>query len=181
MKRSINYLAIVILLVLSLPARLLAQNTAKSLGYFELSGTLNKKDGTEITLRRDFFGDNILVARDTIRNHQFSFRVPVEEITIIYLVTHENRMFDSHTLILEPGKIKFSLGENGIPVIGGGSYNPRLFAYEADPDFIIADKLMKAEVSVPPAAGDTLKQWRMVQQFFKKDSIRTRSQLAIMN
>jgi len=179
MKNNTNFKLALLLIVFLLPLKLLAQNIKKD-SYFELTGTLNKKDGTEISLKRDYFGDNILVAKDTIRHQQFHFRVPVEQITIIYLVTQENRMIDTHTVILEPGKIKFSLGESDVPVIEGGKYNPLLFAYERDPEFINADKLMKAEGQAPPVPGDTLKQYRLVQHFLKKDSIRTTSQLKIM-
>src|SRR5882757_8305398 len=104
MKTKINYNSFFLLLLFLLPATLMAQSSGKNLGYFELKGTLNEKDGTVITLNRDFFGENILVARDTIRDKQFKFELPVDQITIGYLVTKQNRMINTHTVIIEPGK-----------------------------------------------------------------------------
>lgn len=173
-----NY--ILMLLCWLLPMHIQAQHAARSSGWFEVNGTVNGEDGEEIVMARDFYGDNISLAKDTIRNGQFHFKVPVQQLTIVYIVITKDRMINSHTLIMEPARITYAQGPTGIPIIRGGKYNPLLLAYESNQDFIAADKELKAEQQTPPDAADTLKQWRTLQWFLKKDSIRSNSQLAIM-
>ncbi|HEY0272297.1 MAG TPA: DUF4369 domain-containing protein, partial [Chitinophaga sp.] len=171
---------ILMLLCWLLPLHLRAQAAAHASGWFEVDGNLTGKDGQQIILARDFYGDNIALAKDTVRNGHFHFKVPVQQLAIVYVVITENRMVNSHTLIMEPAHITYALGPTGIPIIRGGKYNPLLLAYESNPAFIAADKALKAEQQAPPNAADTLRQWRLLQRFLEKDSIRTRSQLAIM-
>lgn len=160
------------LIVLMAACLMAFRNTSPK--YFDLKGAIAGKDQVPVTLMRDPYNAATVLASDTIRNGKFSFHCAVDEITPIAIVYNEGRTRYSHMVILEPGKVQFSLTPTILPQIKGGKYNTWIFGYQLDPAFLKADKTLfqlRKELAEKP---DSVKEWQSIQSFMQRNSIRSK-------
>lgn len=162
-------------------ACLLIVLTGHAQGVMRIQGEIKGKNNVPVSLLRDPYGAATELAKDTIRNGRFTFRVPVDEITPVAVVYSENRMRNTYTVILEEGDLQFALTPTNMPQLKGGKYNDWLFAYQHDPAFLRADAAFtktKAELAIQP---DSIKEWQSVQDFLLRNDIRSKHLEKIMH
>ena len=150
---------------------------------FEVIGNVAGKDGLAVEIAKDFYGDQKVLGTDTIRNQQFHITCPVDEIIPLTLAIKQGKSWTTYTVILEEGKIQFSLSAQNNLSITGGVYNKLLFGFQRTPAYINNEKDFQAITKgghIDSVRG-TDKEYIAVQLFLRKDELRTDYLNNIMN
>lgn len=142
---------------------------------FELTGDVAGKDGCVVALTKDFFTHPRQLARDTIREGHFHFSCAVDEVEPVTLSISKDRMTTTYTVILEEGKVRFSLSKAGSLEITGGRYNQLLFAFLRLPEYTRTENEFRTltKGGFIDSVRGTDKEYAAIQLFMRKDEIRT--------
>jgi thiol-disulfide isomerase/thioredoxin len=160
-----------LLLLLSMITGIASSAQQKKL---ELKGTATGRDGQLVQLVRDYYGNASVLASDTIRNGQFHFSTMVQEIIPVSVAFRSGKQSSSFSVILEPEQLNFMLHPNGRKAVTGGKYNKLLFGYEAQPEFIKADDMMRENSKKGlENIKDPQAQYEAMQVFLKRNELRS--------